>query len=486
MRVPAEQRRDVPEFRSSRLAALGSDLALLGGLGVLALLVALALRRSHPVSAGEAFALLTVAAASGSAILLAFTARLGRDPMATRLSSALLVFGLVVLPLTVLEVVDVASPAGQAARIVALVGAAALFALSLRRGGDLGYVWPAAATVTASVLATAALLRLFPALIPPPVALHAVEYAAVLGWMAVAVGLVVSGTRRCSPLLRRVGLGMATVALVYPVGTPALPELLSSVVLLSGVALVLLAVAPFARETVASVAREQQESKARLAAAESAAESAAERDHELRNLVSGLSGAATVLFDHDLTPAEQERLRSAARAELERLQRMLEPDDEPARGTDLHVVLDGLCAMRRAGGAAISADVPAGLRTAVPDEVVAQAAENLLANCARHAPGASVSVRAGQWGSQVVLEVVDGGPGPPPGTLGFLRWRGVGGNGSGHGLGLHITRDLLARYGGAVRLERATPSSGGCRAVLELPAWTEAREVVALDDPVSA
>jgi anti-sigma regulatory factor (Ser/Thr protein kinase) len=98
---------------------------------------------------------------------------------------------------------------------------------------------------------------------------------------------------------------------------------------------------------------------------------------------------------------------------------------------------------------------------------LAQLLANLLANCARHAPGARIRVRAAALGSRVRIEVIDDGPGLPPGSTARMLRRGVRGPAStGAGLGLAICTELVERYRGSFTV---VSTSDGCTAVVELP-----------------
>jgi two-component system OmpR family sensor kinase len=98
---------------------------------------------------------------------------------------------------------------------------------------------------------------------------------------------------------------------------------------------------------------------------------------------------------------------------------------------------------------------------------LSQLLANLLANCARHAPGAQVRVRAASRGARVRIEVIDAGPGLPPGATARMFRRGVRGPGStGAGLGLAVCTDLVQRHRGSFTVV-STPT--GCTVVVELP-----------------
>jgi len=68
------------------------------------------------------------------------------------------------------------------------------------------------------------------------------------------------------------------------------------------------------------------------------------------------------------------------------------------------------------------------------------------------------------------LQVEDDGPGCPPEQLELLRQRGtrIDESRAGHGLGLAIISDIVAQYGGTLRLGRSE-ALGGLLAEIALP-----------------
>ncbi len=109
--------------------------------------------------------------------------------------------------------------------------------------------------------------------------------------------------------------------------------------------------------------------------------------------------------------------------------------------------------------------------TAQPD-VLGQVVANLVANALKHVPDGDVTVRAARTGENVVIEVVDSGPGIPP----ELRERmfdrfyaGPGGTRDGFGLGLAIARDSAEAMNGKLEIE-SEPGSGTVARVILDPA----------------
>jgi EAL domain-containing protein (putative c-di-GMP-specific phosphodiesterase class I)/anti-sigma regulatory factor (Ser/Thr protein kinase) len=112
----------------------------------------------------------------------------------------------------------------------------------------------------------------------------------------------------------------------------------------------------------------------------------------------------------------------------------------------------------------------------VPDAVVladrarlATALANLLTNAAKHGHTSAVRVIASVRGGQVLIEVLDDGPGVPLEALGrIFRMFGRGSSAApGSGLGLYLARAVARAHGGDVRY-RVVPG-GGSNFVLEVP-----------------
>ncbi|HYN37309.1 MAG TPA: ATP-binding protein [Actinomycetota bacterium] len=117
---------------------------------------------------------------------------------------------------------------------------------------------------------------------------------------------------------------------------------------------------------------------------------------------------------------------------------------------------------------------PTDLRLTADPERVYQIASNLLTNALRHSPAdGEVIVRARGSSRNVVIEVLDQGPGIPEdeATRVFERfYRSDAARSSsdgGTGLGLAIARWIVDLHGGDIRVETAQPH--GCRMVVELP-----------------
>ncbi|HJS73644.1 MAG TPA: sensor histidine kinase, partial [Vicinamibacteria bacterium] len=102
---------------------------------------------------------------------------------------------------------------------------------------------------------------------------------------------------------------------------------------------------------------------------------------------------------------------------------------------------------------------------------------HVLENAAQHSPeGSLIRVRAWVGGDGLQVSVLDQGPGLDPADLErlfepFYRGAGSSRHGTGVGLGLSITRGLLAAEGGRVWAENAPPD--GARFTLLVPARSQ-------------
>lgn len=147
------------------------------------------------------------------------------------------------------------------------------------------------------------------------------------------------------------------------------------------------------------------------------------------------------------------------------------PADPPPGGrVAVAAVADDLAVLYRSIGLDVRVEVHGDPWVGIDRAGLAQLLANLLANCARHAPGAQVRVRAAARGPRVRIEVIDNGPGLPPGSSARLLRRGVRGPGStGAGLGLAICTELVERSRGTFTV---VSTAAGCTALVELPtAW---------------
>ncbi|BCI86034.1 hypothetical protein NIIDMKKI_12400 [Mycobacterium kansasii] len=100
---------------------------------------------------------------------------------------------------------------------------------------------------------------------------------------------------------------------------------------------------------------------------------------------------------------------------------------------------------------------------------------NLIDNALRYAPDCVVRVNAGRVGDRVLINVIDEGPGVPPGSQGqiFEPFQRLGDNDNttGVGLGMSVARGFVEAMGGTVAAGD-TPG-GGLTVVVDLAAPPE-------------
>jgi signal transduction histidine kinase len=195
-----------------------------------------------------------------------------------------------------------------------------------------------------------------------------------------------------------------------------------------------------------------------------------ERLHDARSAVVGVLGASQLLTG-PAAAAGQQPLHQLMVAELNRLNRVLDPDQtDPIEDFWLGSVLEPVLLAHRLSGAGVDIG---NLELAVHGRPNATATvlANLLSNARLHAPGCRVRVAAARSGAAVTITVDDDGPGMPVVELDRVLQRGLRGStvqAAGSGLGLYTASLAMTSQGGSLRL--AQSPSGGVRVLLELPA----------------
>lgn len=191
--------------------------------------------------------------------------------------------------------------------------------------------------------------------------------------------------------------------------------------------------------------------------------------HEVRASIAGIAAASRLLRggQERVRGIDARRLEVMLESELGRLERLLGEDaPEPTGPTPLGAVIDEVVLNHLVRGVDVRwRPVPCAEVTSACD--VQEALHVLLANAARHAPGARVTVTAAQHDGWAEIRVADQGPGVPVELRDHIFGRGVRGEGSpGQGLGLHLARRLLVDLGGMLRLE---PTAHGATFVMVFP-----------------
>lgn len=471
----------------SRAGALFVDLLVIGTVvaGLLGLILG-PVRVLWPMEQSYlVITMLSAATAAGAGVVAEIVTRMTGKWRDARIAAALFVYGLVVVPTTTVDPGPEADVVAlQTARFVATAGVFALLALSLWSGGPnkRATAWPSVVVISSIVLIVGMSAAGFPA-----------EAIAVLSGMAgrgavecyglVGVVMVVFGVVRRQRTTGRIGLGVLVLAaaqVTLHVGSAGVsdPYLPFAVLRLTGLGVVLAAVSLQAgvwhRAERARQEAERAEFRAMREEEQRRRELIDERDHEMRNALFGLSGAARLLGPEGATlpDSDQGELRTALADELARLRGLLERSSNAGseQGTELIPLLRRLVTLWRAGGTNVELHAPATLRTTASPTALSQVLTNLLSNCERHAPGARVRVRATRAGEAVRIEVSDEGPGLAPGTEQLVLQRQFGDRqGGGSGLGLHVCADLLGKEGGSLTMLATTRKRPGCTAVIEVP-----------------
>ncbi|WP_214407839.1 sensor histidine kinase [Pseudonocardia lacus] len=429
---------------------------------------------------GRTTGVLVFAAAIGAALLLATGGFVSDNRRAVRMAAAVAVFaGTVLLP----AAAGLPPASGMWALVsdVALLGVIGFLVLAVRASADRRGDRIAAAVVGVVVAVATAALSVVAATVPAPppsdTLLTSADLVVWSGTGAAALVVFIAGAVADRALLRGTALAFATLAAANAVRIAAGQEAAAAAVAglqLAAVAMLLGVAVRFVRAEVRTVV----ERRSRLVGAEAAVVAASEREHELRQLAAGLAGAAGVLSRDGAVPGpEDRRLLAAAGAEFERMRELLGGEPGPSRG-EIGTVLRDLAAVHRANGLDVNVEVDGDARAAVDVGLLARVLTNVLVNCAEHAPGARVWLRASPAEGRLRVEVVDDGADPAPESVAALVQRGGRGpRPAASALGLAISAGLAERHRGELTVTTVDPAdgsgAGGCIAVLELPVADE-------------
>lgn len=194
--------------------------------------------------------------------------------------------------------------------------------------------------------------------------------------------------------------------------------------------------------------------------------------HDLRTPMAAIKGAATTLLHSDITLDEAGRheLLQTISEEVEHLNRVIRNVLDMTRLESgaitvkkewqsleeiVGVVLNRLGA--RLKDHPLTTNLPADLPLVPFDPLLLdQVLTNLLENAIKYTPpGTPVTLSAAVQGEQVLVEVADHGPGIPPGDEERIFEKFVRGSatGGGVGLGLTISRAIIAAHGGRIWAE---------------------------------
>ncbi len=204
--------------------------------------------------------------------------------------------------------------------------------------------------------------------------------------------------------------------------------------------------------------------------------------HEMRTPLTVMRGAIDVALQRPRAAADYRAVLQEVGEEVDGLTRLIEHLLQLARGAqqrpetvDVQAVVEEALrttaplARERGSSVQIEAGPPIALYT--DPTALRQALANLIANALQHTPsGTLVHVCWAAKRDALEIAVVDNGPGiPEPERSNVFRpfYRLETANAEGHGLGLTLTRELVAGAGGTIQLEE-TPG-GGLTAVVRLP-----------------
>jgi signal transduction histidine kinase len=229
--------------------------------------------------------------------------------------------------------------------------------------------------------------------------------------------------------------------------------------------------------------------------AREAAQAARDLGHELRTPLAAIRGAAELLADPGLEPADRERFARHALAESERLERLvdgllvlarLEREPPPsaralAAGEFLAALGDRYRPWFEARGKRLAVELgPPGLATETDPDRLERALLALLENAEKYSPqGGEVRLAASRDAGRLLVEIADRGPGVPPHLRErvfdrfFTTDRGDPGRSPGSGLGLAIAQGLVHSLGGAIWVEEHP--GGGASFRVALPAASGGR-----------
>jgi two-component system OmpR family sensor kinase len=455
-----------------------AGLTAVAGLVLRSLLPTLGISTMHSLAFVESA---TAAGASVVALLSVVVARMTRDRRLLMAGRAWAFFGLVVMPLT--SVSDSGSAPGpwSAASAASTAVFLALFAHATwdypvrwshrRRLASAGTLGLALAVLAAVQVPVATLGR---------VAVDSADLTFVVGWALLAGRCVTRGMRRGEPVWWRSGFALGIVAAgqlvsVLDAADPAQGRTILHFPALRMLGLLALA-AGLTRYTRRLVRDRRDREAERAEEAALAAHAQAQRSHEIRNVVSNLSAITALLapsgsdlpqravsFDMNVAVADPGSIKEIVSSEFARLHSLLESSSagHESAGAPVDRVLTRLVTLRRLTGSVITLRCPPGLLAALPAATLAQVVTNLLANCARHAPGAEIHVSARANDGICVIEVTDAGPG-------LLALQGETAT-TGSGLGLELSSRLIGDFGGTLQLMPAERFPSGTTARLCLP-----------------
>jgi signal transduction histidine kinase len=202
--------------------------------------------------------------------------------------------------------------------------------------------------------------------------------------------------------------------------------------------------------------------------------------HDLWNPVAAISGAAEMLVDTDLPPAQIKRLAGNIYRASQRIQEMLQDQlnvsrgesrgPEPSRLREIaEAACESLSATAESYGTTLAVEIAPVVELPLNRARMERAFVNLISNAIEAMPeGGQVRISAQFLAGSVVVHVDDTGPGVAPEIRSRLFQPFVtAGKSNGVGLGLVFTRQTVLEHGGDLWLDIAP--GGGARFSLRLP-----------------
>jgi two-component system sensor histidine kinase KdpD len=202
--------------------------------------------------------------------------------------------------------------------------------------------------------------------------------------------------------------------------------------------------------------------------------------HDLRTPLASIKAALSDLGDASITlpPSDRQELLATAEDETDRLTRLVKNllDMYRIEAGTKRLVLESVAvtelvdeavgAMRgRLDGLPLTVEVESSLHVLVDRALIVRVLVNLLENAVRHTPkGTPVTIRGRRGDAWAELQVLDQGPGLPPGRLdtlfsGASEARRLGGTADQGGVGLAICQAFVSANGG--RISASTGPLGG-------------------------
>lgn len=201
--------------------------------------------------------------------------------------------------------------------------------------------------------------------------------------------------------------------------------------------------------------------------------------HDLRNPLAAIYGGSEMLVDHNLTPAQVQRLAGNIYKASRQVQNMLQELADVTKGRPharelcrlrevVQAAYDPLAASAEAQHVSVDIQVTDDVELPLDRAPMERVFQNLIANAIEALPlGGAITVSASAGSGEVVASVEDSGPGIPAEIADELFQPFVtAGKKNGLGLGLTLARKTVISHGGDLWVETANP---GARFKMRLP-----------------